>query len=55
MQNPDVNQIGDAWASLAGKICVPHSEAEYQRVVALCDSLIDEVGEDEVPSARRAH
>jgi len=33
--------------SLAGKIYVPHSEAEYQRLVALLDSMIDEVGEDE--------
>ena len=26
---------------------MPHSEAEYQRLVALLDSMIDEVGEDE--------
>ena len=25
----------------------PHSEAEYQQLVALLDSMIDEVGEDE--------
>lgn len=28
---------------------VLHSEAEYRRLVALLDSLIDEVGEDEHP------
>ena len=26
---------------------MPHSEAEYQQLVALLDSLIDEVGENE--------
>jgi HTH-type transcriptional regulator / antitoxin HigA len=33
--------------SLAGKIYVPHSEEEYQQLVALLYSMIDEVGEDE--------
>jgi len=32
---------------LAGKIYVPHSEEQYQQLVALLDSLIDEVGENE--------
>ena len=27
---------------------MPHTEAEYQRLVALLDELIDRVGEDEV-------
>ena len=43
----DVNQIAQAWSSLAGIVYVPHSEEEYERLVALLDSLIDEVGEDE--------
>jgi HTH-type transcriptional regulator / antitoxin HigA len=47
MQNLDVNQTMNAWAPLAGKIYVPHSETEYQQLVVLLDSMIDEVGEDE--------
>lgn len=47
MQNLDVNKTEAAWSSLAGKIYVPHSEQEYQQLVALLDSLIDEVGENE--------
>ena len=47
MQNLDVNKTADAWSSLANKIYVPHSEEEYQKLVAMLDSLIDEVGENE--------
>lgn len=47
MQNLDVNQTVNAWAPLAGKIYVPHSKDEYQQLVTLLDSLIDEVREDE--------
>ena len=48
LQTRDCRSINaDAWGSLAGKIYVPHSEEEYQRLVALLDSMIDEVGEDE--------
>ena len=32
---------------LAQAIFVPHTEPEYQRLVASLDQLIDEVGEDE--------
>ena len=37
----------DAWAPLAGTVFVPHTEEEYNRIVALLDELIDEVGENE--------
>jgi HTH-type transcriptional regulator/antitoxin HigA len=47
MQNLDVTQTANAWAPLAGKIYVPHSEDEYKHLVVLLDSLIDEVGENE--------
>ncbi len=47
MQNLDVNKTADAWSSLAGTVFVPHTEEEYQRLVALLDGLIDEVGEKE--------
>ena len=47
MKNLNLGRTTDAWSSLAGKIYVPHSEEEYQQLVALLDSLIDEVGENE--------
>ena len=50
MQNLDVSKTTSAWSSLAGTVFVPHSEAEYRRLVGLLDDLIDEVGEDEAHS-----
>lgn len=47
MQELDVNKTEAAWSCLAGMVYVPHSEEEYHRLVALLDSFIDEVGEDE--------
>ena len=47
MQNLDVHKTADAWSALAGTVFVPHTEAEYQQLVALLDGLIDEIGEDE--------
>jgi HTH-type transcriptional regulator/antitoxin HigA len=47
MQNLDVNKTAVAWSSLAGTVFVPHTEEEYQRLVALLDGIIDEVGENE--------
>lgn len=47
MQNLDVSKTVDAWSSLADTVFVPHSEAEYQRLVTSLDGLIDEVGESE--------
>lgn len=47
MQSLDVTKTEAAWSSLAGKVYVPHSEEEYHRLIALLDSFIDEVGEDE--------
>jgi HTH-type transcriptional regulator/antitoxin HigA len=43
----DVRKAADAWSALAGRIFVPHSEEQYKQLVALLDSLIDEVGENE--------
>jgi len=43
MQNLDVSKTVDAWSSLADTVFVPHTEAEYQRLVTLLDRLIDEV------------
>jgi HTH-type transcriptional regulator / antitoxin HigA len=47
MQELDVTKTEAAWSSLAERVYVPHSEEEYRRLVALLDSFIDEVGEDE--------
>ncbi|MDT7542199.1 MAG: HTH-type transcriptional regulator / antitoxin HigA [Acidobacteriota bacterium] len=45
MQELDINQAANAWSTLAGNIFLPHTDEEYDRIVALLDSLIDEVGE----------
>ena len=47
MENLDIEKAVDAWTPLAGNIFVPHTEQEYNRIVALLDELIDEVGENE--------
>ena len=47
MQNLDVKRAANAWSSLSRDVFVPHTEAEYDRIVALLDYLIDDVGEDE--------
>ena len=47
MENIDVKRAANAWEPLAETIFVPHTEEEYNRIVALLDGLIDEVGENE--------
>ena len=47
MQELNVDQTAKAWAALAGSVSVPHTDEDYNRLVSLLDSLIDEVGEDE--------
>jgi HTH-type transcriptional regulator/antitoxin HigA len=47
MQKLDIDRTVSAWSSLAGNVFVPHTESEYNQIIALLDSLIDEVGEDE--------
>ena len=37
----------DVWPMLTPVVFVPHTESEYQRLVAVLDDLIDVVGEDE--------
>ncbi len=36
-----------SWKNISTTVFVPHSEAEYDRLVAMLDDLIDQVGEDE--------
>ena len=43
MQTVDIQ----SWKNLSDTIFVPHNETEYNRLVAMLDNLIDEVGEDE--------
>ena len=48
MQDLDVTKNTVAWSFLADQIYVRHSEEEYRQLVSLLDSLIDEVGENEL-------
>ncbi|MFM6040717.1 MAG: hypothetical protein ACKPBB_23425 [Sphaerospermopsis kisseleviana] len=37
----------NAWSFIAESVFVPHTEEEYEHLVDILDSLIDQVGEDE--------
>ena len=52
MAKPDVTTVTTHWTELAKTISVPHTEAEYRRLVAFLDRLIDEVGTDEKRESR---
>ncbi len=43
-----IQQVTTVWPSLSTALYVPHTETEYRETVTLLDSLIDQVGEDEV-------
>ncbi|HET6384329.1 MAG TPA: hypothetical protein VFJ58_13125 [Armatimonadota bacterium] len=47
MLTGEIDTIGRVWPVLAPVVSVPHTEADYQRLVAFLDDLIDVVGEDE--------
>ena len=47
LSDPDITRAVAHWHELGGAVFVPHGEAEYLRLVAVLDRLIDEVGEDE--------
>jgi HTH-type transcriptional regulator / antitoxin HigA len=47
VNSPEITMVAVHWPELANSVFIPHSEAEYQRLVALLDRLIDEVGEEE--------
>lgn len=42
-----VEQVERVWPDVAPLVFVPHSEADYERLVNTLDELIDIVGEDE--------
>ena len=44
MQTVDVQ----SWKNVSDTVFVPHTEAEYEQLVALLDKLIDQIGEDEI-------
>ena len=43
----DVRQVERVWPAVAPVLFVPHTEHEYQQLVAILDTLTDTVGEDE--------
>ncbi len=49
MPTINIDQTIQAWSNLNDTLFVPHTEAEYQKLVSLLDDLIDEVGENESP------
>ena len=36
-----------SWKNVSETVFVPHTEAEYERLVSMLDELIDQVGENE--------
>ncbi len=47
MPSLNLDQTIRAWSPIANTIFVPHTEEEYEQLVDLLDSLIDQIGEDE--------
>lgn len=47
VRSPDITSAVTHWPKLTTTLFVPHTEAEYRRLVAVLDALIDTVGEDE--------
>ncbi|MGG6241392.1 hypothetical protein ACQ4N7_22435 [Nodosilinea sp. AN01ver1] len=47
MQSINLDQTIAAWEPIVNTVYVPHSDEQYERLVALLDTLIDQVGEDE--------
>jgi HTH-type transcriptional regulator/antitoxin HigA len=47
MTTREMETVEQVWPSLAPLLFVPHTEREYDRLVRMLDTLIDEVGEDE--------
>lgn len=47
MLSPTLEKTVQVWPQVSEVLSVVHTEAEYERAVALLDELIDVVGEDE--------
>ena len=44
--NIQLKEIAKVWPDLQAVLSVPHNEKDYERLVSILDSLIDEVGND---------
>lgn len=42
-----IKKVTDTWPVISNIVFVPHTDQEYEQLVALLDVLIDEVGENE--------
>lgn len=47
MTTATIQRVEQQWFTVKDVIFYPHTEAEYEQLVTLLDSLIDEVGENE--------
>jgi HTH-type transcriptional regulator/antitoxin HigA len=47
MSTAQLDSLVRNWTPISTLICVPRTDADYQRLVALLDEITDEVGEDE--------
>jgi HTH-type transcriptional regulator / antitoxin HigA len=47
MSAAELEQVTKAWRPFSQAVGVPRTEADYQQLVELLDSITDEVGEDE--------
>ena len=47
MSTTELEKLTKAWPPVSRAARVPHTEQEYNELVALLDQLTDEVGEDE--------
>ena len=47
MSTIKLEKVTKAWGPVSHAVRVPHSEAEYNELVELLDSLTDEVGDNE--------
>jgi len=47
MLNQQAKNVLTLWPSVSDFVYVPHTEQEYDRMVAFLDELVDQVGEDE--------
>ncbi|HLP91087.1 MAG TPA: hypothetical protein VK184_21215 [Nostocaceae cyanobacterium] len=45
--NFNFEQTINAWSSIAENVFVPHTQQEYEHLIEILDSLIDQIGEDE--------
>ena len=47
MMNTQIQEIAKVWPNIQSVFSVPHNEKDYNNLVNLLDSLIDEVGNNE--------